>query len=128
MPEPREGGGQKRQVAQKAGPSFQFRLPHARPDDDFVAGCLDPAQRFKPHDVDEQGRAGEPHVQHRYQRLSAGDHARFAAALGERGQRFLDRFRTEEIEGCGFHRRPPKSLKSRWMKPAAALGGAPPPA
>ena len=59
--------------------------------------------------------------------IEAGLH-RLQSAQPKRGQRFFERFREEKIKGCRFHRGLPKRLKSRRMKPVAALGGAPPPA
>jgi len=56
----------------------------------------------QPQDIDQRGRAGQPHRQHRHQRLSARDHPRVFVA----GQQFAglgERCRSDIIEGGGFH-------------------------
>src|SRR4051794_12702101 len=88
-------------------PSQQIGLAHAGADDDGIALKLDPAELVQAHDVDQQLRLGEPHVEHRHQRLAAGEHARVAAFLREHVENLAGRLGAEIIE-CGWlHRRPP---------------------
>ena len=54
-------------------------------------------------------RPGEPHVEHRHQRLPAGDDARLVAVLGERRERLVKRLGAEVVEAGGLHRRAPEA-------------------
>ena len=120
MAEPGQGGRQQRLLARKARSVQQRRLPNPGWHHDHLAFASDLVEPCDTHDVDEHGGLGEPHVQHRQQRLTASDDARLGAVLGERRQGLVKAFGAEIVEGCGLHAR----LPNRRAKKPGLLGAA----
>src|SRR5207244_4882666 len=53
--------------------------------------------------VDEDGRAGETHVQHRHEALASGEHLGLVAVLAQERARLLDGLRPLVAESHGLH-------------------------
>ncbi len=67
--------------------------------------AVDPVEPGDAVDVDEHGRADEPHVQQRHEALPAGEHLRLVAVLGQQRDRLLDGLGTLVAERRGLHGR-----------------------
>ena len=79
-----------------------LRLPRRRADHDRAVFLANSRKLRQAQDVDQPGRARQPHRQHRHQRLSAGDHARILVG-GQQCAGFGERCRPDIIERGGFH-------------------------
>ncbi len=116
------------QAVAKFRPFEQSGLADARPDRHRSAVAPDAIEVGKPHDVDQGFWLGQPHVEHRHQRLSAGDDAGIAAFLAEHAERLVEMFGAHVVEGGGLHDCPPNRRRIFVNRETRAASGAAPPA
>ena len=101
----------------RAATFWQFpATPPVRPafggaDLNVARALLDIAQGVEPRDVNKHRWPGEAHVEHRHQRLSAGDDTCLFAVLCQQGQRLIRRVAIGIVEAGSFHRPAPKIVQ-----------------
>src|SRR4051794_25048318 len=98
----RECLGDERQ-ARGLGRPFELALPHESAEAESPVVALDAVETRHTVQVDEDGRAEEPHVQHGHEALPAGERFRLVAVLGEGRERLVERRGAHEVKGGGLH-------------------------
>ena len=73
------------------------------------AEIADRIERGDPRNIDQHAGIDQPQIEHRDQRLAAGENARVIAVFGEQLKRLLDRIGPHVIEWPGFPLPPPSS-------------------
>ena len=96
--------GQQGGAPRERGPGLQVGLGRSRTDLDDGAVVGDLGAAWQPGDVDEHRGLHQPHVEHRHQRLAAGEQARVVPRLGKGLQRLLLVVGAQVVEGRGLHR------------------------
>ena len=101
----RQRRGEQRQLLFELRPIHQRVLRHRGADLDHVAAVGDAAERRKPRNVDQHAGLDQPQIEHRNERLAAGENARVVAVFGEQFQHFVDRIGPDVFERTRLHRR-----------------------
>ena len=109
----RERQRQQRQFLRQARPPFDAGLRGGGADVQPAGVDAHLGQRGRARDVDQPLRLRQAHVQHRHQRLAAGEDARVAAEFGERGHRHLGTVGALVVECGGLHDFAPKKRPMR---------------
>ncbi len=118
MADERQRRGQKRQLRRKTGPRHQLVLRDGGANLDFVAGIADGVEARDAGDVDQHVGHHQPQVEHRHQRLPAGENARGIAVLGQHRHRLVHRIGAHVVERAGLHVASPAI--SAWMRRGVA--------
>ena len=109
-------------------PVGQVALGNGGPDGDGIALVFDMRQFREPADVHQHLRPDEPHVEHRHQGLTAGQHPGLVAMFGERRNGFVNAFGADVVERRRLHALPPTSRFNRAERPPEEPGSGSPPA
>ena len=104
----RQRDRQQRQLGGKLRPGQQLVLRHRGADLDLVAEIADLVELRHAGDVDEQAGIDQAQVEHRDQRLAAGQHARLVAVFGEQRDGLVDAVGPHIVERTRLHRAPPQ--------------------
>jgi hypothetical protein len=124
MADVRQRGGDERQLFSKLRPRHQFVLRHRSADLDRADEIADNIERGEARDVDQHADVDQPQIEHRHQRLPAGQHARVVAIFGEQRNRLLGRIGPRVIERARFHVLSPFSAcggcSMAWMRRGVA--------
>ena len=124
--------GQRRGDDGKGGIEFrpvgQIALGDRRPDGNGISLVFDMRQFREAADVHENFRPDKPHVEHRHQRLAAGQHAGLVAMFGEHHDGVFDAPGAHIVERRRLHALPPTRRRSRPDSPPDGDGPASPPA
>ena len=89
--------------SRKLRPRHQLVLGDRGADLDGLAEIADDIERGDPRNIDQHAGIDQPQIEHRDQRLAAGENARIVAVFGEQRQRLLDRIGPHVIERPWFH-------------------------
>ena len=117
MADERQCRGDERQLFRKLGPRHHCVLRHRGADLDCLAEIADGVERGDPRNIDQHAGIDQPQIEHRHQRLPAGQHARVVAIFGEQRHHLLDRIGPRVIEGTRFHL---FSSSMAWMRRGVA--------
>ncbi len=129
VPDPRQGGGQQRQIPRETRPVEEDGLPHARRDDESPLVETGLFEGGDAHHVDEDGGLCQPHVEHRHQGLAARDDPRLGAVLAQGFEGVVQGCGAEVVEGSGLHAGTPRRASRRRRKAGSREDGpAEPPA
>ena len=123
--DPGQSRGQERLLGAQIGLPLEFALANGGADADHAAAGLDTFQSRQVHDVDDDTRFGQAHVQHGNERLSAGEDAGVCAFLPEHVEGLLDALGAHIVECRRLH----SFLRNiRSKRPITPLRCLPPPA
>ena len=107
------------------GAPFDARLGGGRADGERTVGDARIGELRRTRNVDEHPGLGQSHVEHRHERLPAGENSRILAGLGQHFERLVGAVGAHVIERGGLHRRTPRRRRSRRHQLSCAIGAPP---